>query len=376
VSLLFMRTLVALQRIEPGFDSQQVLTLRVALPEARYANDASVAAFYARVLDHLRGTPAVTAAGAGQRVPTAGSRWNPSRSLVIHGRPARDNETIFAADLTVTPGYLETLRIPLTAGRALTAGDSANAALAVVVNEMAIRRYWDGDNARALGARIRLGDERDPGTWRTVVGVVGNVRNDDIDSPPLPMIYVPLAQRPSREMTLIVRTAADPLLVVDDARAAVAAVDPGQPVYDVKSMAQVLEEDMRQNVLLIAIMGMFAGVALVLAALGIYGVVSHAVAQRTHEIGVRMALGAAVRDVIGLVARQGLVPVLTGLVLGLGAGLGVSRLMAGVLYGVAPTDPVTYLSVVAILTGVALLACVAPARRAARVDPLLAIRAE
>jgi putative ABC transport system permease protein len=376
VSLLFMRTLAALQRIEPGFDSEQVLTLRLALPEARYGTDASVATFYERVLDRLRGTPGVTTAGAGLRVPTAGSRWNPSRSLVIEGRPAREHETLFAADLTVTPGYLETLRIPLVAGRALTAADSQSAPLAVLVNQMTVRRYFDGNAAKALGARIRLGDESRADTWRIVVGIVGSVRNDDIDSPPLPMVYVPLAQRPSREMTLVVRTTGDPLRFVDEARAAVASVDREQPVYDVKSMAQVLEEDMRQSVLLIGILGIFAGIALVLAALGIYGVVSHAVAQRTHEIGVRMALGAAVRDVVRLVARQGLTPVFIGLVLGLGAGVAVSRLMSGLLYGVTPTDPITYLSVVAILAGVALLACVAPARRAARVDPLIALRAE
>jgi predicted permease len=376
VSLLFMRTLIALQRIEPGFDSDNVLTLRVALPEARYAADASVAAFYESVLEHLRGARQVTTAGAGLRVPTAGSRWNPSRSLIIEGRPAHDDETLFAADLTVTAGYLETLRIPLVAGRALASGDSAEAPLAVVVNEMAVRRYWDGEAGLALGARIRLGDEADAGAWRTVVGIVGNVRNDDIDAPPLPMIYVPHAQRPSREMTLVLRTSVDPLASVADARAAVAAVDPEQPVYEIKSMTQVLEDDMRQSVLLISIMGIFAAVALALAALGIYGVVSHAVAQRTHEIGVRMALGAALRDVVGLVARQGLTPVAAGLAFGLAAGFGVSRLMGSILYGVTPADPFTYLSVAALLAGVALLACVAPARRAARVDPLLALRTE
>jgi putative ABC transport system permease protein len=376
VALLAMRTLAAVMRIEPGFDSENVLTLRVSLPEARYATDASVAEFFDRVLERLRSTPAVTAAGAGLRVPAAGSRWNPSRSLSIEGRPSHANETVFAADLTVTPGYLEALRIPLRAGRLLTSRDSANAPLAVVINEMTVRRYWDGDTARALGARVRLGDERDAGTWRTVVGVVGSVRNDDIDAPPLPMIYVPLAQRPSREMTLVLRTTGDPLAQVDHARAAVASVDPEQPVYEIKSMAQVLEEDMRMNILVIGIMGLFATVALALAALGIYGVVSHAVAQRTHEIGVRIALGAAVRDVIRLVARQGLTPVVAGLAAGLAAGLGVSRFMTSILYEVTPTDPLTYVGVVVILGAVALLACIVPARRAARVDPLLALRAE
>ena len=376
VSLLAIRTLVALQRIEPGFDASNVLTMRVSLPGARYASDASVAAFYERAVDRLGSMPGVTAAGAGLRVPTAGSRWNPSRSLVVEGRPPREGETLFAADLTVTPGYLETLRIPLHRGRALTTTDSTDAPLAVVVNEMMVRRYWDGDIGRAIGARIRLGDERDPQAWRTVVGVVGNVRNDDIDSPPLPMVYVPLAQRTSRDMTLVIRTSGDPLTRVADVRAAIGGVDPEQPLYEIKSMAQVLEDDMRANILLIAILGIFAGVALALAALGIYGVVSHAVAQRTHEIGVRMALGAAVRDVVGLTVRQGLTPVMIGLALGIVAGLGVSTLMRSILYEVTPTDPVTYAGVVVILTGVAFLACVAPARRAARVDPLSALRAE
>ena len=375
VSLLFMRTLAALQRIEPGFDAAQVLTLRVALPEARYASGAAIAAFYEGVLSRLRDAPGVISAGAGLRVPTAGSRWNPNRSLVIEGRVPREGETPFAADLTCTPGYLETLRIPLRGGRALGSGDHADAPLAVVVNEMMVRRYWEGDSARAIGARLRLGDEPE-GAWRTVVGVVGNVRNDDIDSPPLPMVYVPLGQRPSPEMTLVVRTSGDPVAHVAAARAAIAAVDPEQPVFDVKTMAQVLEEDMRSNIVLIGIMGVFAGVALLLAALGIYGVVSHAVAQRTHEIGVRMALGAAVGDVVRLVTRQGLAPVAVGLLIGLGAGFAVSRLMAGLLYEVTPSDPATYAGTIVILSGVAVLACVAPARRAARVDPLRALRTE
>jgi putative ABC transport system permease protein len=348
----------------------------VSLPEARYASDAAVATFYERAIDRLGSMRGVTVAGAGLRVPTAGNRWNPSRSLIVEGRPTREGETLFAADLTVTPGYLEALRIPLRTGRALSLADSADAPLAVVINEMMVRRYWNGDTARAVGARVRLGDEREPHAWRTVVGVVGNVRNDDMDAPPLPMVYVPLAQRPSREMTLVVRTVDDPLTRVADARAAIAAVDPEQPLYEIRSMEQVLADEMRSNIMLIAIMGIFAGIALALAALGIYGVVSHAVAQRTHEIGVRMAMGAAVRDVIRLVVGQGLTPVAIGLAIGIAAGLGVSRLMRGILYGVSPTDPRTYVGVVVILAGVAVLACIAPARRAARVDPLRALRAD
>ena len=375
VAILMMRTLAALQRIEPGFDTSNVLTLRVSLPEVRYGSDAGVAGFYDRALERLRSSHGVLEAGAGLRVPAAGSRYNPNRSVMIEGRPLVTGETLFAADLTITPGYLEALRIPVRAGRPLSGSDGIDAPLAVVISETMVRRYWNGSGERALGARIRLGDEA-AGRWRTVVGIVGDVRNDDIDAPPLPMVYVPHGQRPAREMTIVLRTKGDPVAHVASARAAIAAVDAEQPVYEVKSMAQILEEDLRQSVVLIAIIGIFAGVALALAALGIYGVVSHAVAQRTHEIGVRMALGAALGDVIRLVVRQGLTPVVAGLAIGVAGGLGLSRLMAGILYGVTPTDPVTYAAVIGVLAAVACLACAIPARRAARIDPLLAIRSD
>ncbi len=376
LSILFVRTLAAIQRIEPGFDTTNLLTLRISLPEVRYATGASVDDFFARALERVRASRGVVAAGAAVRVPAAGSRWNPNRSLVIEGRPAVSGETLFAADLTVAPGYLETLRFPLRAGRTLRDDDGRDASLGVVVSDTVVRRYFGENAPKAVGSRIRLGDEPSSDAWRTIVGVVGDVRNDDIDAPPLPMVYVPLAQRPSRDMTIVMRTVDDPLAHVADARAAVAAIDPDQPVYEVKSMEQILEEDLRQSVVLIRLFGVFAVVALILAALGIYGVVAHAVAQRTHEIGVRMALGAAIGDVVRLVVRQGLVPVAAGLAIGIGAGLGISRLLTSILYEVAPTDPITYVTVVVVFAAIALLACVAPARRAARIDPLLAIRSE
>jgi putative ABC transport system permease protein len=376
VGILFMRTLAALQSVEPGFDTSNLLTLRVVLPENRYAGDVAVASFYGRVLERLRASPGVTSTGAAVRVPAAGSRYNPNRSLIIEGRAVVPGETRFAADLTVTPGYLETLRIPLRAGRSLGGQDGGGARLAVVVSDTVVHRYWGGVREQALGARIRLGDEPSPEAWRTIVGVVGDVRNDDIDAPPLPMVYVPLAQRASREMTLVLRTRDTPLAHVEDARAAVAAIDADQPVYEVKTMAQIFEEDLRQSVVLGAVLGIFACVALLLAAIGIYGVVSHAVAQRTREIGVRIALGATAHNVRRLVVHQGFVPVAAGLAIGLAASLGASELLASLLYGVTPTDPVTYGSVVLILAAVALIACVAPARRAMHVDPVTALRTD
>ena len=376
VAILFMRTLAALERVEPGFDPRNLLTLRVALPEDRYEHDASIVSFYERVIERLRTLPDVTAAGATFRVPAAGSRFNPNRSLVIEGRPLPAGETRFAADLTVTPGYLEAIGLPLRAGRPLAARDGRNAPLVVVVSDTVVRRYWSNAPEQALGAGIRLGDEPSPDAWRTIVGVVGDVRNDDIDAPPLPQVYVPLAQRPARDMTFVLRTADDPLAHVRDARAAVAAIDADQPVYDVKTMAQVFEEDGRQSVLLGEILALFAFVALVLAGVGIYGVVAHSVAQRTREIGVRLALGATDGNLRRLVVRQAFLPLAAGLAVGLAGSAALSQLLQSLLYGVTPTDPVTYCSVVLVFCGVALAACIIPVRRATKVGPVTALRAE
>ena len=373
LAVLFVRGLVAIQRIAPGFDTQGLLTMRVTIPATRYATDANVSAFYDRVLDRLRSTPGVIDVGATARLPAAGSRFNPNRTVVIDGRVPAPDDTWFANDLTISPGYLEALRVPVRQGRALAASDAAPSPLVVLVNETMARRFWA--DASPVGARIRLGDEpRD--LWRTVVGVVGDIRNDDIDAPPLPHVYVPLAQRPTREMTLALRTTDDPLSHVAQARTAVAAVDPDQPLFEIQTMEQVLEDDLRQTVVLVGLAGLFAAVALALAATGIYGVVAHGVAQATREIGIRLALGATRSAVVGQVTRQGLIPVAIGLVTGAVVGAGVSRLLAGLLYGVSASDPLNYFVTVGVLAAAALLACVVPAVRAARTDPLTALRCE
>jgi putative ABC transport system permease protein len=309
--------------------------------------------------------PGVEIAGATSRLPLLPG--NSTRGIVV--RDAPPNAQLVAHYRTASPDYFRAMGIPLLRGRGFEEADREDRPFVAVVSASAVQRFWPGRDA--LGERFAINEPE-----ITIVGVVGDVRNDDIDAPPLPMVYVPLAQRASREMTIVMRTAGDPTAYVEQARAAIAAIDPTQPIYDVKSMAQILVEDLRQSVVLIGIIGIFALVALALAALGIYGVVAHAVAQRTHEIGVRMALGAAVGDVIRLVVRQGLVPVVAGLLIGMAAGVAVSQVMRGVLYGVTPGDPITYATAAIVLTAVALLACVAPARRATRVDPIMAIRAE
>lgn len=373
VAVLFGRGLLALRQIRPGFDADHVLTLRVALPPARFGTEATVVAFFDRAIDRLRAVPGVVQVGATTRVPAAGSRFNPNRSLVIEGRAPGPTDTWFANDLTISPGYLETLRVPLRAGRGLADTDGTGAPLVVVVSETLVRQYLGGTSP--LGARLRLGDEP-PSEWRTVVGVVGDVRNDDIDAPPLPLVYVPLAQRPFREMTLVMRTTLDPLAQVTAARSAMAEVDPEVPLYDVQTLAQVLNDDLRQTVVLVGLATLFGSIALLLAATGIYAVVAQGVAHATREIGIRLALGATRTRVMRDVTRQGLTPVALGLVIGSVGGAVVAHAARSLLYGVSAGDLSHYALAAGVLASVAVLACASPAWRAAHTNPLHAIRAE
>jgi predicted permease len=372
VAGLLIRTLVALYAIEPGFDARGVLTSRLTLPEPAYATGERVAGFYRDVIARVTEQAAVVHASAGSRVPAAGSKYNPNRSLVIEGRPARDGESLFALDLTVAPGYFATLGIPLTGGRDFAAADRHDAPLVAIVNQTMARRHW-GDRS-PVGARLRLGDEDAPDRWRTVIGVAGDVRNDDIDAPPLPHVYVPHAQRPERSMTLIVRSAEDPLALAAPLRAAVSAVDPSLPLYDVATMEQIVREDLSGTRVLVVVLASFALSALLLAVIGIGGVLAQTVTQRVPEIGIRMALGATSIRVVALVLRQTLVSVGAGLALGLALAVALARLIGSILYGVAPLDPGTYAAAIAALLGSALVASVVPAARAARVDPLAALR--
>jgi putative ABC transport system permease protein len=372
VAMLLTRTVGALQQIEPGFETTNLLTVSVSLPQNRYPTNAGMTAFFDRVLDRLTSSPGVVTVGAGSRVPAAGSQYNPRRGLVIEGRASAPGETLSVSDVTATPGFLETLRVPRLAGRTLERGDDADSPLAVVINETMAHRYWG--TTTPIGARIRLGDEVPASAWRIVVGVFADIRNDDIDRPPLPHVYVPLSQRPDRDMTIILRTAGDPIAHVPAVRAVIAAVDADQPLYDVRSMDQILWEDLRGPKVFFGLAGIFAAMALTLAAIGIYGVVAFAVSQRRHDIGVRMAVGAAPANVLRLVIRDGLAPVVLGLGIGLVAALALSQLLTGILYGVTATDPMTYAVVSVVLIGVALLACAIPGRRAIQIDPLIALR--
>jgi putative ABC transport system permease protein len=369
---LATRTLMALERLDPGFDIDDVLTASVTLPES--VSPAASAQWSARALDEIARLPGVTTAGATTRLPLAGSRWNPNRGVVIEGQTAGTaDEGRWAVEYAVTPGFLEALRVPLVAGRTFQNGDGEGAPLVVLVSETMARRFW-GDRS-PLGARLRQGREPE-GVWRMVVGVVSDVRNDDADQPPLPYLYMPLAQQPSRTYTFAIRTAGDPLSLAEPLRQALAQFDRNQALYDVRTMRNVWERDLQETRLLIQVIAVLAMVALGLAGMGVWGVTAQAAGQRTREIGVRMALGASASQVGLLVARQGLTPVVVGLFLGLAAGLGVAQLMRGILFNVSPTDVVTVGATLIMLFAVGLAATLGPALRAARLDPLAALRIE
>ena len=373
VAGLATRSLLALESLDPGFDIDNVLTASVTLPDQMTPESAT--RWVARGLDEMRRIPGTLTAGATTRLPFAGSRWNPNRGLVIEGQAAADGEDEgrWAVDYAVTPGLLETLRVPLRAGRNFTEADGSGAPLVAIVSETMARRFW-GDRS-PLAARLRQGDEPE-GAWRTVIGVVGDIRNDDADQPPVPYLYMPLAQQPARAVTFALRTASNPAAYAAQIRAAVASFDPEQPLYDIRTMRAVWEQDLHQTRVLIQVIGALSFVALGLAGLGVWGVAAQAVGQRTREIGLRMALGARAGQVAIMIARQVLGPIALGLFVGLAAGLALAQGMRSILFQVTPTDPVTIAFTLAALLAVGVLATLGPALRATRLDPLAALRVE
>ena len=370
---LMTRTLGEMVRLDPGFDSERLLTLRVSLPAARYPEPAQAQAFFETALDRAAALPGVDAVGVTSRLPFLGSSNNPTRAFAIEGRPAvTAGETATGNELTVSPGYLPALGVPLLSGRQLSTDDGTDAPPVMLVSQALATRYFA--NTDPIGARIRVGAGDAETPWVSIVGVVGDIRNDDLGAPPAAQLYRPFAQQPAPEMSLLARTSGEPEALVAAMRLAVQSVDPEQPIFAVQTMSSILFGDTSGSRIIIAVLGVFAGLALVLAAVGIYGVVSYAAAQRTREAGIRMALGASTRDVIRLILRQAMVPVAAGMTVGLLLSLAMTRLIAGILFQVSPTDPVTFGGVTLLLGGVGLVASLVPALRAGRLQPVAALR--
>lgn len=366
---LAIRSFQRLTHVDPGFRTGKVLTFSISLPDAPYPTLAAQARFFREFTERLQQTPGVAAAGAAMFLPV--TRAGFGGSFTIFGRPASDDEGN-AQIRSITPGYMEALSIPLQAGRFFTAQDSESGPRVALVSETAARRYWPGENP--VGRQIRVHVNETIKAPREIVGVVGDVRTRGMDTDPVPVIYTPHTQYGPESMTVVVRASGDPASLVPAAKAALGAIDPGVALGRVRSMDDVVAANVAQPRFQMVLLTIFALVALVLAALGLYGVVAFSVSQRRAELGLRIALGADPRRLLRLVVRQGMTPVAVGIVSGLAGAVLVARLMATLLFKADPFDPMTFGAVAASLAGIALLACYVPARRATRVDPASTLR--
>jgi putative ABC transport system permease protein len=367
---LMMRSFLRLTSVNPGFDPRGVTTAVVRLAGPRYATDEQRAAFFRRLTTQLGSLPGVKSASAINHIPLGGDVW--TLGFTVEGRPAPpDAERPSAVYRVARPDYFRTMGAALLKGRDFTEGDDDAAPAVVIVNEALARRQWPGEEP--LGKRITVSGEG--ARPREVVGVVGDVKQGEWASAPQPEMYLPHLQAASpRTMTLVIRAAPGAPEIGPEVRREVWAIDSDLPVSQVAGMEEVVSQAVGQQRFNTLLIGLFAATALLLAAVGVYGVMSHAVAQRTHEIGVRVALGARGRDVLGMIIRQGLGLTLAGLAVGLAGALALTRVMNSLLYEVSATDPLVFGGVAGALTLSALLACYVPARRATKVDPMVALR--
>jgi len=369
---LMLRSFVAISRVAPGFNPKGVVTMSVSLSQPGYADIQQQARFYDRLLVEVRGLPGVQSAAGISRLPLNGN--NAASNFTIQGRPVQPGMEPVADVRIASPDYFKTMGIPVLAGRDFSERDTKDAPDAVVINQAMAERFFAGEDP--LGKRLQV--YPDPTRWREVVGVVGNVRLLGLDAEVNPAIYLPPPQNvypaAMRASFVVVRTDADTRGLVAAVRDKLKAVDGGVPIAQVRTMEEVVGLSLAQRRLSMSLLATFAALALLLAGVGIYGVLAYSVTERTHEIGLRMALGASSRDVLRMVMGNSARLIAAGLGLGLGAALAVTRLMTSLLFHVSATDPLTYAGIAALLSAIALIASYLPARRAARVDPMVALR--
>jgi predicted permease len=377
---LLIRTFFNMLNQYSGLKPQNVLLMRTQLSRSEYGEEPKRNAFYTQVLDRVKNLPGVVSAGYTTSAPLdrkGGTRgfWIEGRTVeqaVSQGLSYNSNYRVISAD------YLKTMGIPLRQGRIFNEGDTERSTPVVVINETMARQYWPGENA--LGKRFKLAVPQDPIPWVTIVGIAGDVRQMGMDQPVRAEMYFPYLQVRggfgSAPRDLVIRASVDPMSLVAAARREINAVDLDQPISNIRTMEDLLDEEIGQRRMGMMVLGAFAALALSLASVGIYGVLSYFVVQHTQEIGVRLALGAQQRSIFALVMRKGLTLASAGVAVGLFGAFAMTRLMSSLLYEVSAADPVTFVAVAALLSAVAMLACYVPARRAMRVDPIVALRRE
>jgi putative ABC transport system permease protein len=367
---LFIQSFARLRSLDPGFRTANILTLRTPASGIPYRDPAKRAAFYKEVLERVQALPGVVSAGYTNGIPLV-VKGNVN-GFTVEGMPRLAPGTYSNANYRiVTADYMRTIGLPLRQGRYLDRHDTADSPPVALINEAMKRKFWPQEDA--MGKRLRFGSSS---PWVTVMGVVGDMRQSGLEKPPAAELYLPSTQDPSPLSGLAIRASGDPAHLADAVRREIRAVDKGVPIMDVRTMEEVLDLEVFQRRAQTRLLAIFAAVALLLASLGIYGVLACLVSQSTQEIGIRMALGAAPRDVLLAVAGQGIALSAAGIALGACGALALNRLVSRLLFGIAAGDPATFVAVAALLLGVASAASFLPARRAMKIDPILALRQE
>ncbi|HEY6154853.1 MAG TPA: FtsX-like permease family protein, partial [Candidatus Udaeobacter sp.] len=375
---LLIKSFLRLQQIRPGFNAHNVLIANLSLQGPKYKDDQTCVEFFRQLIERLEAVPGVQAAGGSVNLPLNASGYAIGRGFIPEGRPLTVDEAKDAMFSAITGDYFRALQIPLLSGRTFEPRDNADGPKVVIINETTAKRHF-GSPIAAIGKRLSVwaafrGHRRDEKIMREIVGVVGDTKTGSLTGEGDMQIYVPHAQDSQWNfMGLAIRTTGDPAAFATTLRREVQALDKDQPIYNVRTMDDVVMNSLGTRRISMQLFAVFGIAALLLAAIGIYGVMAYAVTQRTQEIGIRMALGAQRSDVLGLVVRQGMALAAIGVVAGLAGAFSLTRVMAGLLFNVRPDDPATFLAISLLLVAVAFLACYLPARRAAKLDPVIAL---